>query len=452
MVGTGKGAEYGILFRNAESIETAHTVDTVIMDKTGTATEGRPSVTGIYPAAGISEKELIVFAARIEKQSEHPLASAIMEKYRALSEGTELAELAELTQLVQIPGQGIQAVSKGKTVLAGNERMMKASGIDISAFDSVIDGITEKGQTPLFFAEGGKLLGVISAADTIKPTSPAAVAALQQAGIAVILLSGDTEGTAQAIGRELGITTVIAGVLPQEKEAEVRRLQEQGRKVAMIGDGINDAPALARSDVGIAIGAGTDIAIESADIVLMKSDLMDAVTALKLSRAVIRNIRQNLFWAFFYNVLGIPLAAGVFYLFWGWKLNPLFASAAMSLSSLFVVTNALRLNLFKPERLGRTEPAGAQKIKGGAECIPLQLTEESKGVSHMKALIKIEGMSCNNCRKHAEAGLNALPGVQAQVDLESATATVKADRELSKEELVQAVSDAGYTAVSVDFS
>lgn len=356
MVGTGKGAEQGILFRNAESIETAHTIDTVVLDKTGTATEGRPAVTGIYPSAGISEAELLAFAAGIEKKSEHPFASAIIERYNAEAKaGSSFPQEPEATAgntisaITQIPGQGIRAIAEGKTIFAGNERMMKAENIDTAAFNTITEDISARGQTPLYFAKDGKLLGIISAADRIKPTSAAAVAALQQAGLNVILLSGDNERTARAIGKELGITQVIAGVLPQEKEAEVRRLREQGRKVAMVGDGINDAPALVRSDVGIAIGAGTDIAIESADIILMKSDLADAATALSLSRAVMRNIRQNLFWAFFYNVLGIPLAAGVFYSLLGWKLNPMFASAAMSLSSLFVVTNALRLNFFRPK-------------------------------------------------------------------------------------------------------
>ncbi|MDR0767041.1 MAG: heavy metal translocating P-type ATPase [Methanosarcinales archaeon] len=346
MVGTGKGAENGILFRNAESIETAHKASVVILDKTGTVTVGKPSVTGIYPADGVTPEELMTYAVSVEKLSEHPLANAIVEKAAAMN-----LLPVQAADFKQTAGHGIEASVSGERVLAGNAKMMAVKGIDIlsDSVSSVSDEIAKSGQTPLYFAKNNQLLGIISIADVIKPTSRRAVAEFKSMGADVILLTGDNERTANAIARQLGIDHVIAGVLPEGKEEVVRKQQEKGKKVAMIGDGINDAPALARADVGIAIGAGTDVAIESADIVLMKSDLMDAVTAFKLSRATIRNVKQNLFWAFFYNILGIPLAAGLFYPFFGWRLSPMFAAAAMSLSSLFVVTNALRLRFFKPK-------------------------------------------------------------------------------------------------------
>lgn len=344
MVGTGKGASNGILIKSAEALEIAHKVNTVILDKTGTITEGKPRVTDILTAEGVSEEELLRTAATIEKPSEHPLAEAILEKAKEMA-----VEPLAVTEFKAVSGRGIIAKDKDETYYSGNFSMMEEQGIDAAKLLKKAEALSEDGKTPLFFAKGGKFLGLIAVADVVKPTSVTAIKEWKSLGIDVVMLTGDNKKTAEAIRKQLQIDKVIAEVLPQDKESEVRKLQQAGKKVAMIGDGINDAPALARADVGIAIGAGTDIAIESADIVLMKSNLMDAVTAIALSKATIRNIKENLFWAFFYNTIGIPLAAGVFYGILHWKLNPMFAAAAMSLSSVCVVTNALRLRFFKPK-------------------------------------------------------------------------------------------------------
>ena len=338
MVGTGKGAQLGILTKSAESLETAHEVDTVVLDKTGTITEGKPSVTDIAPN-GVSETELLTIAASVEDLSEHPLARAIVEK----AEGMELKKAENFTQTA---GQGVSGIIDSKNILAGNYKMMIENGVEVAEDTR----FAKEGKTALYFAADNKFIGIIAVADTIKEGSKQAIDRMRAMGLDVIMLTGDNKVTAEAIKNQLSLTRAVAEVLPQDKEAEVRKLQNEGHKVAMVGDGINDAPALTRADVGIAIGAGTDIAIESADIVLMKNDLGDVVNAIDLSRATIRNIKQNLFWAFFYNVLGIPIAAGALYWLGGFKLNPMIAAAAMSCSSVFVVTNALRLRLFTQKK------------------------------------------------------------------------------------------------------
>ncbi len=344
MVGTGRGAANGILVKSAEALEITHTVQTVVLDKTGTITEGRPVVTDILPTGTLSTEALARLAASVEKPSEHPLAAAIVDY--ASSKGLSLDPIDRFDA---VPGRGVEAVLGGQAILAGNLAFMTERGIETADWQADSERLAEEGKTALYFAVDGQLAGIVAVADVIRPTSREAIDRIRDMGIDVVMLTGDNRRTAEAIRRELNLDRVIAEVMPQDKEAEVRRLQEGGRRVAMIGDGINDAPALARADVGIAIGAGTDIAIESADIVLMKGDLMDAATAISLSKSVIRNIRQNLFWAFFYNIVGIPLAAGVLVPLLGIRLSPMFAAAAMSLSSVSVVTNALRLRFFKPK-------------------------------------------------------------------------------------------------------
>ena len=343
MVGTGNGAQHGILVKSAEALETMHSINTVVLDKTGTITEGKPVVTDILTNGEMTEEELIHIAASIEKPSEHPLAEAVVEKAKEMG-----LTLKKVDNFNSVSGMGIAAFIEGKPYIAGNLALMNEESIELGQFQEESDRLASEGKTPLFFGDNKKVLGIIAVADVVKKNSKQAIELFKKMGIDVVMLTGDNKRTAEAIRRQLDIDKVIAEVLPQDKEREVRAIQEKGHKVAMIGDGINDAPALTRADVGVAIGAGTDIAIESADIVLIKNDLLDAVTAVQLSRSTIKNIKQNLFWAFFYNVLGIPLAAGVFYLSMGWKLSPMFAAAAMSLSSVFVVTNALRLKLFKP--------------------------------------------------------------------------------------------------------
>lgn len=345
MVGTGQGALHGILIKSAESLETAHSVDTVVLDKTGTITEGKPQVTDVLPGTNISEEELLAIGASLEKPSEHPLAEAIVTRGKERE-----VDFAEVSDFLAVPGRGVQGQIEGQKYLAGNLSFMREYQIDLGEFESAADKLAEQGKTPMYFAAGREILGIIAVADVIKPSSRQAINDLKELGLDVVMLTGDNKRTAEAIRRELNIDTVIAEVLPDDKEREVRSLQEQGQTVAMVGDGVNDAPALARADVGVAIGAGTDVAIESADIVLMKNDLRDVTTAIKLSKATLRNIKQNLFWAFFYNTLGIPLAAGLFYPILGWRLSPMYAAAAMSLSSIFVVTNALRLRRFDPEK------------------------------------------------------------------------------------------------------
>lgn len=434
MVGTGKGAEYGILVKSAESLEIAHQVQTVVLDKTGTLTEGKPVVTDVVLAKGILRNRLLKQAAAVEALSEHPLAEAIVAYAKEKEVAFEKAE-----NLTATAGQGVEADVAGKHILAGNLKMMQERGIQLGEWEAKAVELAEAGKTPLFFAENETFLGIVALADTLKPTSKAAVDAFHQMGIEVVMLTGDNKRTAEAIARELDIQ-VIAEVLPQDKEREVRRLQEQGKKVAMIGDGINDAPALMRADVGVAIGAGTDVAMESADIILMKSDLMDAVTAIELSHATIRNIKENLFWAFFYNACGIPLAAGAFYPFLEWKLNPMFAAAAMSFSSAFVVGNALRLRLFRPKYAKTTTALPKEDI---------QKELNHKEEIGMKKVLKIEGMMCNHCTGRVEKALNDLDGVTAEVSLEGKSATVTLSKDVSDETLVQTVTDAGYEVVDI---
>lgn len=342
MVGTGRGARSGILIKSATALETAHKVDTVILDKTGTITEGKPVVTDILPAAGTNKDELLQLAASLEQLSEHPLGKAVLQK----AEETQLA-LIPAADYQQIPGQGLTAAIDGIAYSAGNLKLMQAQGVDTSALQKQHETLAAQGKTPLYFARGTQPLGCIAVADTVKPTSREAVQKLKTMGIEVIMVTGDNKTTAEAIRSQVGIDKVVAQVLPQDKEQVIRQLQSEGKTVAMVGDGINDAPALARADVGIAIGAGTDVAIEAADMVLIKSDLVDVAKAIRLSRGVMTNIKENLFWAFIYNAIGIPFAAGVFYTAFGWQLNPLIAAAAMSCSSVSVVTNALRLRFIK---------------------------------------------------------------------------------------------------------
>ena len=444
MVGTGKGAEHGILVKSAESLETLHTIDTVVLDKTGTLTQGRPRVTDILPADGLTENALLGIAACLEAPSEHPLGAAIVEEAARRQLPHQPVEGFEA-----VHGRGIRAALGGRACLAGNRAMMEEAGIDLTAWLPKAEALAGQGKTPLYFAKGDGMLGVVAVADTPKPTSRDAVSAFRSLGIDVIMLTGDNRRTADAIGRELGVTEVMAEVLPQDKERKIAALQSQGKKVAMVGDGINDAPALARADVGLAIGAGTDVAIESADIVLMKSDLLDAAAAVELSRSTIRNIKENLFWAFFYNALGIPLAAGVFFPLLGWQLNPMFAAAAMSLSSVCVVSNALRLRFFKSRfRASRreenpvmTQPEAVQDSNDDNR------TTKQGGTTAMTKTMKIEGMMCAHCSGRVEKALNDLPGVTATVDLAAGTASVTGDA--SDEALAKAVTDAGYTVVSI---
>lgn len=435
MVGTGKGAENGILIKSAEALETAHSIDTVVLDKTGTITEGKPQVTDIIPAAGVTEEQLLQLAASTEKPSEHPLALAILEA--AQQRGLPLIKSQEFTA---IAGRGLRVVLDDKVYFAGNLKLMEEQNIPLSGLEQAAETLSSEGKTALYFAEGNNLLGLVAVADVIKATSKRAVQQFTAMGIDVVMLTGDNARTAAAIQRQVGIKNVIAEVLPEDKEREVRRLQEQGRIVAMVGDGINDAPALARANVGIAIGAGTDVAIESADIVLMKSDLLDAVGAIQLSKAVIRNIKQNLFWALIYNSIGIPLAAGIFYSILGWKLNPMFGAAAMSMSSVCVVSNALRLKLFKPKFVEYSSEE--HEIK------PIELSHRKEDI-YMKT-ITIDGMMCDHCKGTVEKALKALAGVtEVQVDLVAKTAQITSTAELSDEVLTKAVTDAGYTVLNI---
>ena len=434
MVGTGKGAENGILLKSGEALETAHNVEYVVMDKTGTITQGRPMVTDVETDLPLSE--FLAVAAGLEAKSEHPLAEAIME-----FAASRAAVPAEVEDFCSIPGKGVEGRIGGRMVYAGNRRLMEERHISLANVQNRLETLADEGKTPMLFADADRVLGIISVADVVKPTSREAVRQLKEMGIRVVMLTGDNRRTAEAIRRQLDIDKVIAEVLPQDKEREIAALQQEGKTVAMIGDGVNDAPALARANVGVAIGAGTDVAIESADVVLMKNDLLDVVTAIRLSKAVIRNIKQNLFWAFFYNVLGIPVAAGVYYASLGLKLSPMIGAAAMSCSSIFVVTNALRLRRFQASKAADsalTRPDQGVSIK-----------ENDKEDTEMITM-KIEGMMCAHCKAAVEKALNAIDGVKAEVDLEAKSASVDAPADMDKEVLKKAVEDAGYDVVGIE--
>lgn len=446
MVGTGRGASSGILIKSAEALETAHSVKTVVLDKTGTITEGLPVVTDMMALNGKSMDDLLKVAASLEKLSEHPLSKAVVAE--AEKKGSEYLSVADF---VQIPGGGIKGVINGRECIAGNLRLMNESGISDSSLETIRDNAANEGKTPLFFAEDGTLIGMIAVADTIKSTSAEAISELKSMGIEVIMLTGDHKKTAEAIRRKVGVDRVISEVLPEDKEAEIRKLQEEGRTVAMVGDGINDAPALARADVGIAIGAGTDVAMEAADIVLMKSDLRDVAGAIELSKATIRNIKENLFWAFFYNIIGIPVAAGCYYASFGLKMNPMVAALAMSFSSVFVVSNALRLRFFKLGRKGKVNADDAHPAK--AESVDQKNdnnTDKNKGENKMKKEMSIEGMMCQNCVRHVMNALKAVDGVEdVAVSLEEKKATVTASASVTEEALKSAVTGEGYTVVGI---
>ena len=443
MVGTGVGAKNGVLFQSAEALENLHNVTSAIMDKTGTVTEGRPVVTDVQ-TWGVETEELLSLALSLEKRSDHPLADAIV-RY-ALEKG---AKERSVTGFEMVEGQGIRAAVDGVPCMAGNQRMLLANGLALSrSMQELGEKLADAGKTPLFFAANRQVVGTFAVADVLKPTSRAAVKALESMGIEVTLLTGDNKKTAQTIASELGVGEVIAEVLPQDKERIVREKQAAGRRVAMIGDGINDAPALARADVGIAIGAGTDVAISSADVVLMKSDLMDAVDAIRLSRQTIRNIRQNLFWAFFYNCIGIPIAAGALWVPFGIKLSPMIGAAAMSLSSVCVVSNALRLRFFKAGE--RVKRAGDPIVLPHSEQPNPSETAKNKEENVMEKTIRVEGMMCMHCVAHVKKALEELPGVTAEVDLDGGRAVVRAEQLPDDAALTSAVTEAGYKVVGIE--
>lgn len=438
MVGTGQAAQQGILIKSAESLELLHKVQTVVLDKTGTVTMGQPRVTDILCAPGVTEEELLCVAASAEKPSEHPLAHAIVEESQARH-----IPLCPVSGFRSVPGGGIQATLSGEAVLAGNAGYLAQNGVSLAAMEADAHRLAEDGKTPLFFAESGRLLGCVAVADVVKPDSAKAIAALRRMGRRVVLLTGDNQRTANAIARQIGVDQVIAQVLPQDKAKCVAQLQQQGQRVAMVGDGVNDAPALAQADVGLAIGAGTDIAIESADVVLMKSSLLDIPAAMDLSRAVLRNIKQNLFWAFFYNSIGIPVAAGVLYPALHLTLNPMLAAAAMSLSSVCVVSNALRLRGWKPP-VFPDQPVPTAPLPESA-VFQFQGKEENT----VNKTIHIDGMMCTHCTGRVEKALNDLPGVEATVDLDSKSAAVTCTLDVSDDTLRQAVEDAGYHVTGI---
>lgn len=438
MVGTGQAAQQGILIKSAESLELLHKVQTVVLDKTGTVTMGQPRVTDILCAPGVTEEELLCVAASAEKPSEHPLAHAIVEESQARH-----IPLCPVSGFRSVPGGGIHATLSGEAVLAGNAGYLAQNGVSLAAMEADAHRLAEDGKTPLFFAESGRLLGCVAVADVVKPDSAKAIAALRRMGRRVVLLTGDNQRTANVIARQIGVDQVIAQVLPQDKAKCVAQLQQQGQRVAMVGDGVNDAPALAQADVGLAIGAGTDIAIESADVVLMKSSLLDIPAAMDLSRAVLRNIKQNLFWAFFYNSIGIPVAAGVLYPALHLTLNPMLAAAAMSLSSVCVVSNALRLRGWKPP-VFPDQPVPTAPLPESAV-----FQSQGKEENTVNKTIHIDGMMCTHCTGRVEKALNDLPGVEATVDLDSKSAAVTCTPDVSDDTLRQAVEDAGYHVTGI---
>lgn len=447
MVGTGRGAASGVLIKSAEALETVHEVNTIVLDKTGTITQGEPGVTDVLYSKSAGEAQLVKTAASLEKYSEHPLAQAIV-KYAEQKN----VQLAPVTGFTQQAGRGIKGVMEGKGCFGGNRRMLEEAGLYDDNVKMLEEKLAAEGKTPLFFARDGVLLGIIALADRVKPTSRAAIEEMKRMGLEVVMLTGDNARTAQAIQKEVGADRVVAEVLPQDKETEIRRLQQQCKKVAMVGDGINDAPALARADVGIAIGAGTDIAIESADLVLMKNDLLDVAGAVQLGHAVIRNIKQNLFWALFYNAICIPVAAGVFYPWLGIKLSPMLGALAMSFSSVFVVTNALRLRFFNPVYAADTgaDASGAAAHECRVEAVDILNTNKKERVDTMKKVLDIEGMMCQHCVAHVNKALSGIEGVEAvEVSLENKNAAVTLAADVADDVLTKAVVDAGYEVKGV---
>ena len=435
MVGNGMGARNGIMFKTAVSLEETGKMQIVALDKTGTITSGEPKVTDIIPAAGVTEDTLLKYAYALENKSEHPLARAILEKAKEENAGIE-----EVTGFQALLGNGLTAILDGHTLYGGNHTFISSKVSVDGDIQKKAEKLAEAGKTPLFFGNEDRLLGVIAVADVIKEDSPQAIKELQNMGIHVVMLTGDNERTAKAIGQQAGVDEVIAGVLPEGKEQVIRKLKEKG-KVAMVGDGINDAPALTRADMGIAIGAGTDVAIDAADVVLMKSRLSDVPAAIRMSRATLRNIHENLFWAFFYNIIGIPLAAGVWYPLFGWKLNPMFGAAAMSLSSFCVVSNALRLNLFKMYDASKDKKLKAKKEK----------KRSKKEDKTMKKIMHIEGMMCGHCEAAVKKALEALPQVdEAVVSHEAGTAELTLNAEIADDVLKKTVEDKDYTVTSVE--
>lgn len=454
MVGNGMGAKHGIMFKTAVSLENAGKTEIVALDKTGTITSGEPKVTDLYPIAPVTEEALLLAAGALEQKSEHPLARAVLKL--AKERGMDCGDLTEFTA---VPGNGLTG-RRGTSFLAGgNAAFIGGQATIPEAAKAMAEQYAKQGKTPLFFSENGSLLGIIAVADVIKEDSPRAVRELQNMGIRVVMLTGDNERTAQAIGAEAGVDEVIAGVLPDGKEAVIRTLKEQGR-TAMVGDGINDAPALTRADVGIAIGAGTDIAIDAADVVLMKSRLSDVPAAIRLSRATLRNIHENLFWAFIYNIIGIPLAAGIWYPIFGWKLNPMFGAAAMSLSSFCVVTNALRLNLFgmydagkdkKRRKKDSTTGNGSRSANtGSATAAQPEENQKEKENKDMEKTMEIKGMMCGHCEARVKKALEALPEVtEAIVSHEAGTAVVKLSAAVSDDVLKKTVEDQDYEVTGI---
>ena len=435
MVGNGMGARNGIMFKTAVSLEETGKMQIVALDKTGTITSGEPKVTDIIPAAGVTEDTLLKCAYALENKSEHPLARAILENAKEENAGIE-----EVTGFQALPGNGLTAILDGHTLYGGNHTFISSKVSIDGDIQKKAEKLAEAGKTPLFFGNEDRLLGVIAVADVIKEDSPQAIKELQNMGIHVVMLTGDNERTAKAIGQQAGVDEVIAGVLPEGKEQVIRKLKEKG-KVAMVGDGINDAPALTRADMGIAIGAGTDVAIDAADVVLMKSRLSDVPAAIRMSRATLRNIHENLFWAFFYNIIGIPLAAGVWYPLFGWKLNPMFGAAAMSLSSFCVVSNALRLNFFKMYDASKDKKLKAKKEK----------KRSKKEDKTMKKIMHIEGMMCGHCEAAVKKALEALPQVdEAVVSHEAGTAELTLNAEIADDVLKKTVEDKDYTVTSVE--
>ena len=480
MVGNGMGAKNGILFKTAVSLEETGKMDIVALDKTGTITSGEPRVTDVIPSGGVTEKELVSLALSLEKKSEHPLAKAVL-----LYAKEQQVDAPEAADFQALPGNGLSGTLDGASLAGGSFSYISGHTTVSAQEQASFERLASEGKTPLCFMKNGRLAGMIAVADVIKEDSPQAVKELQNMGIRVVMLTGDNERTARAIGAQAGVDEVIAGVLPDGKESVIRSLKEQG-KVAMVGDGINDAPALTRADIGIAIGAGTDIAIDAADVVLMKSRLSDVPAAIRLSRATLRNIHENLFWAFFYNVVGIPLAAGLWYPIFGWKLNPMFGAAAMSLSSFCVVTNALRLNLFKMHDASKDHPmrkraekaankggekaenAGAVRMgaedtrsigqtANGNETVSKEMkkSENQKNNINMEGItmtktMNIEGMMCGHCEARVKKALEALAGVEsAEVSHEKGTAVVSMSADVADDTLKEAVEAQDYKVDSI---